>query len=454
MSDPTSWQNRSPGHLDLLLDEVAVTPVAPAVEKAVAASKDWAHLPLTEKIACFHTIQAGIQEAAETLALGIAVETGKPLTEARGEVGAVIAKFDHTIQDAETHLAESPVSGGPHPAAVVRRPRGPAAVIGPFNFPLHLGNGAILAHLLAGNPVLFKPSPFAPLVAARYGEILGQHLPPGVFQIIQGFGATSEELCLHPAIRSICFTGSIAVGRRLAVALAPDFGKDVALELGGKNALVVCADADLAAAAKAAADGVCLTSGQRCNGTSRILVEHRVLTPFSELFRQEMRRYIPGDPTLPETTLGPVINAAARERHEQLLLAPGAETFSAKPPGLRGHYVLPAAIWRKNAAELLDGEQFVPCVEILGISGVDEAIALQNATEYGLAAAIFTKSAATFQHFAAGIEAGNVYANLPTTFSPSTLPFGGWKNSGNHHPGGKGFLRFTTHEQALQWTGW
>lgn len=452
-SGTVTWQNRSPGNLDILLPEVEATPVTPAVEKAVAAAKHWATTPLTDRIVALQAVQSDIASISEKLALGIATEIGKPLGESRGEVAVVQAKITFTIQDAERYLRDEAVLGGPHPAAIRQRPRGPAAVIGPFNFPLHLGNGGIMAHLIAGNPVLFKPSPFAPHVASEYGAAIARHLPDGVFQVVQGLGATSSELCAHPAIRSICFTGSVAIGRQIAVSLAADFSKDVALELGGKNSLVIAADADIAAAAKAAADGTCLTAGQRCNCTSRVLVERMVWDAFNDAFAHEILRYVPGDPTMETTTLGPVVSAAARERHEKIVDETGAETFGSIPETLRGHYVLPAVIRRKRGDPLLTDEQFVPIVEIIPVSSLEEAIALQRATDFGLSASIFTKSESTWRWFVDHVEAGNVYANLPTTLSPSTLPFGGWKNSGNHHPAGKGFLRYVTNEQATQWTG-
>ena len=221
--------------------------------------------------------------AKDELARGIALETGKPLTEALGEVGAVIAKIDLTIGDAERHLAERTESSGPHPAFVRQSARGPAVVIGPFNFPLHLGHGANVAHLLAGNPVIYKPSPLAANVAARYGELMAQAFPPGVFQVVQGGGAEGEALCIDPRVRAVCFTGSVPVGRALAEKLAGDFSKDLALELGGSNALIVCADADLDKAATAAAEGACLTAGQRCNATSRVIVERPVVAEFQRL---------------------------------------------------------------------------------------------------------------------------------------------------------------------------
>ena len=300
----TAWQNRSPGDLSFILPEIVAGDVAMAIESAARVARTWASTPLLERIERLRHAQRLLAGAKDELARGIALETGKPLTEALGEVSAVIAKIDLTIGDAEQHLAERTESSGPHPAFVRQSARGPAVVIGPFNFPLHLGHGANVAHLLAGNPVIYKPSPLAANVAARYGELMMQAFPPGVFQVVQGGGAEGEALCLDPRVRTVCFTGSVPVGRALAEKLAGDFSKDLALELGGSNALIVCADADLEKAATAAAEGGCLTAGQRCNATSRVIVERPVVAEFQRLFLDALQIFQPGDPLLTSTRLG------------------------------------------------------------------------------------------------------------------------------------------------------
>lgn len=451
------WTNVSPADLSVSLPEVVAGDVPKAVERAHSVAVGWAQVSLYDRIQMMRTAQASLTGAKEELARDITIETGKPLIEAQGEVGAVIAKIDFTISDAEAHLADRTDLGGPQAATVRQRARGPAAVIGPFNFPLHLGHGANVAHLLAGNPVIYKPSPLAANVAARYGELMAPHFPFHVFQILQGGANESEALCLDPKVRAVCFTGSVPVGRTLAQKLAGDLSKDVALELGGNNSLIVCADADLDKAAAAAADGACLTAGQRCNATSRVIVEHRVAGDFMPRFLAALQEYEPGDPMLTTTKLGPLISADAVERYERLrdrlkgtwLLPGGIEPVVA---GKRGHYVRPAAIKRQDDGHS-DPESFVPIVSVFIAADLNDAVRLQSATPFGLTASIFTRSESTFRRLGEQIEVGNLYANLPTTFSPSSLPFGGWRDSGNGRPGGRGFIRFTTREQAVQFTG-
>jgi len=451
------WRNFSPGDLSVALPEVVAGDVAAALDQSAAVTAPWARMPLPERIERLHAAQQALAEAKDELARGISLETGKPIVEAQGEVSAVVAKIDLTIADAGTHLTDRAVAAGPHPAYVRQLPRGPAVVIGPFNFPLHLGHGAIVAHLLAGNPVIYKPSPLAANVAGRYGQLMAPHFPAGVFQLVQGGAGVGEALCVDRRVRAICFTGSVPVGRALARKLAADFSKDLALELGGSNALIVCADADLDQAAQAAAEGACLTAGQRCNATSRVIVERPVAAEFVPRFLEALRAFEPGDPLLPATRLGPLISATAVERYEKLAAAPaGAWLLPGRVEpmvaGKRGHYVR-AAVIQPDDDGRAEAESFVPIVSLYPADDLDHAVRLQSATPFGLTASIFTRSAATFHRLGEQLEVGNLYANLPTTFSPSTLPFGGWRDSGNGHPGGRDFIRFTSREQAVQYTG-
>ncbi len=456
------WRNRSPGDLSIELDEVEAMLVEPAIAAAEKAAREWARTPLSERIACLRGAQARIAAEKEALARGIAIETGKPISEARGELGAVIAKFDLTIEDAEQHLARREVAGGPHPAFVRQAARGPAVVIAPFNFPLHLGNGALLAHLAAGNTVIFKPSPLAAVVAGRYAELMRESFPPGVFGFVQGGAEEAQALCLDSRIRAVCFTGSVPVGRALAKALSEDYSKELALELGGRNAAIVCADADLELAARSIADAMCLTCGQRCNATSRVLVDARVAEGFAAKLADEVAKWTPGDPLDDATKLGPLISDAAVQRYAALLdehadwLVKGGSgapplrahrSGGAPLPPLRGHFVLPAV---RRGATRPDIECFVPIADFDTFTDLDEAVAKNNASPFGLTASVFTRSEETFSQLADELRVSNLYANLPTTFSPSTLPFGGWGLSGNGRPGGRGFIRFCTSEQAIQ----
>jgi acyl-CoA reductase-like NAD-dependent aldehyde dehydrogenase len=460
-SHPSRWQNRSPGDLDHELPEINATNVEEAVTRAAAAAREWKTLPLEGRAEALRNCQTTIRESAESLARRISEETGKPLTEARGELAAVVAKFDLTIEDARLFIADQSVVDGPHPAMVRHKPRGPAAVVAPFNFPIHLGHGAAVAYLLAGNPVLFKPSPLAAVTGADYGLAMAAALPPGVFQIVQGGGEIGHALCLHPAVRSVCFTGSIPVGTALAKELAADYSKSLALELGGKNAAIVADDADIAMAAASVADAVCLTAGQRCNATSQALVHESILDDFLSALRPELSRFVPGDPLDEATHLGPLISIAAVERYRSLAaLDVGDWLVAGSTPravaGKRGHYVTPAVALCRDfdhlaASPLHRDEFFCPILTITPFASEEDAIWLHNTTPFGLTASIFTSDRERFNRIGDALQVGNLYWNLPTTFSPSTLPFGGLGISGNGRPGGRGFIRFAADEQAVQW---
>ncbi len=461
MADPDQWQMRSPGDLHELLPSIDATPVAAAVERSTRAFPDWAARSLDDRIEILRGCQSAIRDQQEDLALSIARETGKPLKEARGELGAVVAKFDLTIEDANTFLADRPVCGGPHPALVRNLGRGPAAVIAPFNFPIHLGHGAAVAYLLAGNSALYKPSPLAAVTGAAYVRAMQSALPSGVMEVVQGWGETGRALCVDPAVRSVCFTGSVAVGTAIAQDLAADYSKSLALELGGKNASFVLDDADVPSAASAIADSFCLTTGQRCNATSRILVASSVLDSFLDALRSELGRYQPGDPLDEKTTLGPLVAERAVDRYRALTslavgewIVPGHVRGAVS--GKRGHYVTPAVILCKDTTALENSplhtdEAFCPVVVVCPVDDDQSAIRVHNSTPYGLTASIFTASRDRFETLGRSLRVGNLYQNLPTTFSPSTLPFGGLGISGNGKPGGRGFVRFCSDEQAIQW---
>ncbi|MBU6181970.1 MAG: aldehyde dehydrogenase family protein [Verrucomicrobia bacterium] len=461
-NDPRSWQNASPADLSHIFPETRSTDPAAAIRRSSDAFPGWSRLTLEARKEALARCRSNIEKNSAPLAELIARETGKPIREARLELQAVTAKFDLTFSDADSLISEKPVTGGPHPAAVRCHPLGPAAVIAPFNFPIHLGHGATVAYLLAGNTVLFKPSPLASNTAAAYAREMQAALPPGVFEPVQGWGETSRSLCLDPAVRAVCFTGSIPVGRSLAKDLATDTSKVLALELGGKNSLVVCADADLDLAAECAADGMCLTAGQRCNATSRILVEKSIAAPFLKKLLASTARYQPGDPLEDSTLLGPLIGLAAHERYERLSsldcgewILPGG-ILEKNPRGQHGWYVLPAIALihdpaALDASPLAREETFAPILVVETFGSDAEAIARHESWDFGLTASVFTRSDSRFESFAAALSVGNLYRNLPTTFSPSTLPFGGWGASGNSRPGARGFIRHAVREQAVQW---
>lgn len=453
MNEPVVWTNRSPGDLTVSLPEAHAGNVEASVSRSVKAFPEWMRASLDDRITALKGAQEAVKARQEELAVLIAMEMGKPLREARLELGAVIAKFDLTFEDARRYIGEEAVEKGPHPAAVRHRARGPAAVISPFNFPIHLGHGAAMAYLVAGNTVLFKPSPLVATTVAAYAEAMQSALPPGVFELVQGWGAIGQAVCLHPAVRSVCFTGSVPVGKALARDLAEDYSKSVALELGGKNAVIILPDADLALAAECTADAMCLTTGQRCNATSRVLVAREVEKEFCELLKTSLQRYQPGYPLDETTMLGPLATERSAQRYAGFLAEPAEWIVPGEVlpqvDDRTGYYVRPAVA--KFASGVSDQEMFCPIVSLQAFGSDGEVVALHDSVPFGLTASIFTADGESFRAIGDRLEVGNLYWNLPTTFSPSTLPFGGFGASGNGKPGGRGFVRFAVDEQAVQW---
>ncbi|MCS7032927.1 MAG: aldehyde dehydrogenase family protein [Phycisphaerae bacterium] len=458
-----SWRNHCPGDLSIQLPELHADEVEPALAAASAAADAWARLPLAGRADALRRARGAIEAIQADLARAIALETGKPLGECQGELAAVLAKFELTLADAQRYLSEEVPADAPHPSVIRRRPRGPAVVIGPFNFPIHLPHGQIVAYLAAGNPVIFKPSPAAGNVCAKYAQAMCANLPPGVFSLVQGGAEEAQALVTDRRVRAVGFTGSVSAGKAIAAATAGDLGKDLALELGGKCAAIVCADADLDQTARMCAEAACLTAGQRCNATSRIIVDRSVLSAFLERFLPAIHNFAPGDPLDPATRLGPLINEAAHERYRRLIELPEGQWLKrghvpAVVAGKVGYYVEPAVLLLENPEDaarstLARSEIFAPIVVVIPSDSDPQTVQLHNDTPFGLTASVFTRSRDRFNQLADRLWAGNIYGNLPTTASPSQLPFGGWGDSGNGHPGGRGFVRFTAQEQVIQVAG-
>jgi succinylglutamic semialdehyde dehydrogenase len=303
-----------------------------AVEAARRAYPAWRDVPARERNALLSGLADRIREGRERLALVIAQEAGKPVWEARTEVDAMVGKVAITLEEGlglvgDRSLELSPTMVGRWRA----HPRGVLAVLGPFNFPGHLLHGWVVPALACGNTIVAKPSERTPSTGQLYAELVAEAgLPPGVFNLVQGDGDQGARLVAHPEVDGVLFTGSWRVGRRILQATLDQPGKLVALEMGGKNACLVCEDADLDAAVYHAAFGAAVTAGQRCSSTSRIIVHPSVSSSFTERLRNALSGVTLGYPLDEGVFLGPVISAAARQRHTELhrwAREEGAETL-------------------------------------------------------------------------------------------------------------------------------
>ena len=430
-----------------------------SIDAAVAAArKAWPgfrDLPAGERAECLRRFGRSLEDEKEPFARLIAREVGKPLWEARTEVGAMIAKIDITLGPGLERLGERAFDAGAGRMARWRaHARGVLAVLGPFNFPGHLVHGHVVPALATGNCVVVKPSERAPATGQFYAELASHAgFPRGVFNLVQGEGAAGGALSAHPDVDGVLFTGSWAVGRRILEATLDQPWKIVALEMGGKNAALVCADAELEGASEQIAFGTCVTAGQRCSATSRIIVDASVADALTERLVEIFSGIRIGYPLDEGVFMGPVISAAAVERHAWLLeqsALEGAHCLVAGGPcdGPRpGHYVRPSLhrVARRDPASRYQAEEhFVPDAFILPVESLDEAIAALGATDYGLVASVFSSDRESYERVFRESRFGLLNWNTSTVGASSALPFGGQGQSGNDRPAGATAVDYCT----------
>jgi succinylglutamic semialdehyde dehydrogenase len=434
-----------------------------AVERAVRAARRawpaWRDAGRDARAECLRRLGAQIESDAAPLAELIAREVGKPIWEARTEVAALRAKIDITLADGLALVAETSFEMGAGRVARWRsHARGVLAVLGPFNFPAHLPHGHVVPALATGNTVVFKPSDKTPAVGQRYAELLlAAGFPAGVVNVIQGDGSVGAALAAHDDVDGVLFTGSFAVGQRIREATLSQPWKLLALEMGGKNGVLVCEDADLDAAAEAIAYGACITTGQRCSATSRVLVERGAAAPMLERLRWLLPEIRHGAPLDESVFMGPLCDGSARRRHAELSLLARAEGAECLVPGgpcegpRPGHYVRPSLhrVRRLDRGSRYQMEEhFVPDVAVLEVGDLAEAIAALEATPYGLVASVFTRERERFERVYRETRLGLLNWNTSTVGANSRLPFGGVKRSGNGRAAGVASTLYTTYPVA------
>jgi succinylglutamic semialdehyde dehydrogenase len=441
------------------------TPVDAAVTLTAQAFRRWVRTPFEERVRLLSKIDEEIRENAERFASAITLETGKTITEAREELLMVQEVFRQTFEDAEElHFHESRKLGPPEFEAEIRHtPRGPVAVIGPGNFPILMPLRAIIPFLLSGNTVAFKASPAASHTGKMLADLIGKMLPEGVLTLVIGGMDERVELSKDERIRSISFSGNLGAAREIIDAVAKDFSKILALDTGGKNAVILLEDGNPALAAKMAASASCSLTGQRNDSTSRSIVHHSKLDAFCTSLIEEMAQFQPGDPRVNSTTLGTLSNELTHKRYAEVLeskegnwILQGDAMYQNE--GRPGYYVKPAVrLWSSYEKGMLcptmNSEVFAPLIEVFSAADDNEIIALNNATIYGHTASLFTSSRTRFEELCPELRVGNIYANLPTTASRTWLPTCGRRNSNNGKSFGRGFIRYTANELAIQAQG-
>ena len=371
----------------------------------------------------------------------ISKETGKPLWEAKTEVGAVVNKVQISIQAYAERTPQRKMEGAMGDRVAVRhKPHGVLAVLGPYNFPAHLPNGHIVPALIAGNAVVFKPSEKTPGV----GEFLVRcfhesGIPEGVVRLLIGGPEEGRALAGQQGIDGLLFTGSARAGAAIHKQFADTPQKILALELGGNSPLVIWNAKDLEAAATAAVQSAFLTAGQRCTAARRLIVEEGQEVDFINVLCKLMDRIIVDQPFAePQPFMGPVIdNAAAdlvQEQWVNLMLKGGKPIRQLQRKWDDKPYLSAALIDMTDAKERPDEEIFGPVLQLIRVKDFDAAIDEANNTRFGLAASLIGGSPEMYNKFWANVRAGVINWNKPTNGAPSNAPFGGVGLSGNHRP--------------------
>ncbi len=445
------WISRSPASFsdELGRFQYSYAHVDEAVHVAQAAFRSWKKLPISERAEFLKKFQTVLKKREDEWVEAIAREVGKPLWEAKTELSAMLNKVDITIQESMRLVADFEIPKiMEHTNGACRyRALGVVAVIGPFNFPGHLPNGHIIPSLLTGNTVVFKPSEKAPWVGQLMAESFQEAgLPPGVFNMVQGEREVSRRLCSHDGVHGVLFTGSYDVGVQIKQDTIQQHWKLLALEMGGKNPAIVWKDADLENAVYETLIGSFLTTGQRCSATSRILVHRDLLGQFLGRFHERSKAFKIGHP-FENPFMGPLIDQGSVDRYMKFQGIAAREGFETVMSGKvlelahRGNYVTPsiglmtkASLEQTRKSIYQQTELFAPNVAILAVDELDEAIAQANATQFGLAASVFSQNRAVYQHCLDELEMGLINWNKSTVGASSRLPFGGLKKSGNHFP--------------------
>ena len=439
-SDGATFERYNPadtGELVSVAPESTTADVAAAVAAAREAFATWRGTTPGQRADLLTKAAKLLAERAPTIAAAMVREEGKPLADATMESSRTPKNLElyageaYRLTSATFPSDDTPLVYG------TRDPVGVVGVITPWNFPLNMASRKIGPALAAGNTVVFKPSPMTPwmgeCLAAAFADA---GFPPGVVNVVHGFHA-GAHLVANTDVDAVTFTGSNATGQKIHAAIG--LGRRVQLELGGKNPVVVLADADLDKAAAVVARSSFSLSGQACTGAGRIIVDRRVHDELLDKVVALAGKHVLGPGDREGVTMGPLIDGRAVEAMAKAVAGAQADGAQVVCGGMaacdgdlaHGHYFAPTVLAGvQQQFALAQEEVFGPVVGFEQVDGLDEAIATANAVRYGLAAAICTPDLAAAQRFAAEVEAGMVRVNRPTVGAAMNAPFGGIKQSG------------------------
>ncbi len=431
--------------------------VRAAVDAASGAFRDWRRLSAGERAEMLHEVAAKLTAKTEELATLLTREGGKPLVENRDEMSWSAACFRYYAElGRNTRGRVIPSIEPSQLALVLKEPYGVVGAIVPWNYPILLMTWKVAPALAAGNTVVIKPSEMTPLSTLALAEVF-DHLPPGVVNIITGYGKEAgEPLVLDPRVRVIAFTGSLETGRHIA-RIAADQIKKLHLELGGKDAFIVAEDADLDIAVPGVAWAALLNTGQVCTSTERVYVHEGIAPRFIERIVEYTRGLRLGSGLNPETDVGPMIGAQYRakvEAHVEDARSHGARILAGgqRPAGQpRGFFYEPTVLTGvDHSMRIMREETFGPTIPIMTYRHFDEAIQLANDSPFGLGANLYTHDARKVKQFYEEVQAGTLWVNDPLTDNDAG-PFGGMKLSGNGRELGEEGLDEFRETKHLHW---
>ena len=405
-----------------------------SVKAAINAQKQWRAKPLEARQAVLDRIGRALTENADSLGELLSREEGKTRPEGRGEIYRAGQFFTYYAAEVLRQMGDTADSVRPGIEIDVRRePVGVVAIISPWNFPMATAAWKIAPALAFGNAVIWKPANLTPASAVALTEIIAQQdIPAGLFNLLMGSGSVlGDGLTAHPGVDAVSFTGSVDVGRKVAMQAASHFAK-VQLEMGSKNALLVMDDADLDLAVQTAANGAFGSTGQKCTASSRLVVHDTVLDAFVDKLQKHMQGLVVGHALDATTQIGPVssltqLNENIRYlgvgRNEGAELLCGGELLELETPG---YFMQPALfINTKNSMTINREEMFAPIASVIGVGSYEEGLATVNDTKFGLTSGIMTRSLARANHFRRNAQTGCVMVNLPTAGTDYHVPFGG-----------------------------
>ena len=435
--------------------------VAAAAEAAERALPKWKATPAPKRGEILYRVARMMEQRKEELARELTEEMGKVIAEARGDVQEGIDMTYYMAGEGRRQFGVTTPSELPNKFAMaVRQPKGVIGAITPWNFPVAIPTWKIMPALVTGNTVVFKPSQYSPKSAWNVVKLFEEAgLPPGVLNIVFGEGPdTGAAVVNDPRINFISFTGSNAVGTQVAKRCG-ELGKGVALEMGGKNAIIIMDDADIALALDGVIWSAFGTSGQRCTAASRLIVQRGALDEFQERLIDRTRRLRLGPGWEPETDVGPIINQPQLAKVESYIPVGVQEGATIAVGGgrpkngelSRGYFFEPTVfIDARPTMRIAQEEIFGPVTAVIRADSVDEAIDINNNVPYGLSSSIFTRDIDKAFRAVERLTTGIVYVNAGTIGAEVHLPFGGTKATGNgHREAGQAALDTYTEWQSI-----